>query len=183
MLQESMYHLLVHLQSNQVPSFCYIAQLREGLHLHFSGTKMDNLILQLLHYQYSKYLCPEIPHLTVLYISVLLLIKLGMKLNQTMPVLILKVRGDNYKYVDTYSLIQLVYQLKDHVLQTMVDVITSVLMSLGLYSASVSPDTSVLHFYLQSALVSHKRCTKNLLALCLQSLVKNFFSGVTPIIF
>ena len=80
-----------------------------------------------------------------------------MKLNQTMPVLILKVRGDIYRYVNAYSLIQLVYQLKDHVLQTMVDVITSVLMSLELYSASVSLDTSVLHFYLQSALVSHKK--------------------------
>ena len=91
MLPEYMFHLLVHLQLNQVQIFCYIAQQREDLHRHFSGIKMENLTLQPLHYQYSKYLYPEILHLTVLYMSVLLLTKLEETLNPIMPALILKV--------------------------------------------------------------------------------------------
>jgi len=77
-----------------------------------------------------------------------------------MPALILKVIGElssmyvNHKII--YSLIQLLYQLKDHVLQTMGDVIKSVLMRLELYSVIVKLDTSVLPFYQQNALVSLK---------------------------
>ena len=77
--------------TSQVQSFCYIAQQREGLFRHFSGAKMDNLTLQPPHYQFSKYLYPEILHLTVLFISVLLLTKLESILNQTMPASTLKV--------------------------------------------------------------------------------------------
>ena len=40
----------------------------------------------------------------------------------------------------------------------MEDVITFVLMSLTLFSASVKLDTSVFHSYLQSAMVSHEIC-------------------------
>ena len=47
--------------------------------------------------------------------------------------------------------------MKDRVLQTMEGVITFVLTSLELCSASVSLDILVLHSYLQSALVSHER--------------------------
>ena len=75
-----------------------------------------------------------------------------------MLVLILKVRNDyiiNYIKISTI-LLQLLYQLKDHVLQIMEDVIKFVLMSLELYSVIVKRDISALHSYLQNALVSFK---------------------------
>ena len=75
-----------------------------------------------------------------------------------MPALILKVRNGyiiNYIKISTI-LLQLLYQLKDHVLQIMEDVIKFALMSLELYSVIVKRDTSALHSYLQNALVSFK---------------------------
>ena len=98
MHQESLYHHPAPLPSSLVQSFYYIAQQRGGLHLHFSGIKMDNLTLQQLHYQYNKYLCQGLHLLIVLCISVLLLIKLEEKLNQIMLALIFKIRDDYTVY-------------------------------------------------------------------------------------
>ena len=161
MHQEFMYHHQVPLPLSLVQSFYYIAQQREGLHPHFSGTEMDSLILLLLHYQCSKCLYLDHHRLIVLYITVLLLIQLEEKLSQIMLALIFKVREDDTVYSKFYyaivcCLVQLLYQLKDHVLQTMEDVIKFVLMSLELYDATVKLDTSVLQSCLQNALVSLK---------------------------
>ena len=105
MHQEFMYHHPAPLPLSLVQSFYYIAQQRGGLHLHFSGTKMDSLTLQQLHYQYNKYLCQDHHLLIMLCISVLLLIKLEGKLDQPMLALIFKVR-DNYTVYNKFQLIK-----------------------------------------------------------------------------
>ena len=61
----------------------------------------------------------------------------------------------NFYYAIVCCLTQLLCQLKDHVQQTMEDVIKFELMSLQLYNVTVKPDTSVLHSCIQNALVSH----------------------------
>ena len=109
MHQEFMYRPPVLLQLSLVQSFYYTAQLREGLHLPFSGTEMDSLILQLLLYQYNKYLYQDHHHLTVLCISVLLSIKLEERLNQIILVLISMVRHAYYQCISNMQMSVLLY--------------------------------------------------------------------------